>query len=84
MNKIRKSIANNIVYYRIEKNWSQEYLAELLGTSTTYLSEIENEKRNISIDYLEHISDIFKINAYELLIEREPLKRRVKRKSSKY
>ena len=69
--KTRKIIANNIVYFRIKKGWSQEHFAELLGTSSG--SEMENEKRNISSDYIDHIANIFKIEPHELLINRLPV-----------
>ena len=65
--KARQILANNIVYYRIKNNWSQEYFAELLGTSSGYVSEMENAKRNISIDYIDHLANIFKIELHELL-----------------
>ena len=71
--KTRKIIANNIVYLRVKKGWSQEYFAELLGTSSGYVSEMENEKRNISSDYIDHIANIFKIEPHELLINRLPV-----------
>ena len=38
--RARKILANNIVYFRIKKNWSQEDFAEALGTTTTYVSNI--------------------------------------------
>ena len=65
--KARQILANNIVYYRVKNNWSQEYFAELLGTSSGYVSEMENAKRNISIDYIDHLAHVFKIEPYELL-----------------
>ena len=65
--KARQILANNIVYYRVKNNWSQEYFAELLGTSSGYVSEMENAKRNISIDYIDHLANIFKIEPHELL-----------------
>ena len=65
--KARQILANNIVYYRVKNNWSQEYFAELLGTSPGYVSEMENAKRNISIDYIDHLAHVFKIEPYELL-----------------
>ena len=65
--KARQILANNIVYYRVKNNWSQEYFAELLGTSPGYVSEMENAKRNISIDYIDHLANIFKIEPHELL-----------------
>ena len=78
--KARQILANNIVYYRIKNNWSQEYFAELLGTSSGYVSEMENAKRNISIDYIDHIANIFKIEPHELLVNRKPVEiRRIDR-----
>lgn len=82
--KTRKIIANNIVYFRLKKGWSQEHLAELLGTSSTYISEMENEKRNISSDYIDHIAITFNIEPHELLIDRLPVdSRRIKRHKQK-
>lgn len=74
--KTRKILANNIVYFRVQKNWSQEHFAELLGTSSGYVSEMENEKRNISSDYIDHIANIFQIEPHELLINRLPVDNR--------
>ena len=52
----------------------QEKFAELLGTSTGYVSEMENAKRNIYIDYIDHIANIFKIEPHELLVNRKLFK----------
>ena len=52
----------------------QEKFAELLGTSTGYVSEMENAKRNICIDYIDHIANIFKIEPHELLVNRKLFK----------
>lgn len=71
--KLRINLANNIVYYRLEKGWSQEDLAEKLGTTTTYLSSLENAKRNTSIDYIEHLSKTLGIQAFQLLEMRKPI-----------
>lgn len=76
LTKARQILANNIVYYRVKKKWSQEYFAELLGTSSGYVSEMENAKRNISIDYIDHIAGILKIEPHELLINRKPVENR--------
>ncbi len=67
----RKILANNIVYYRLKKNWSQEDFADELGTTTTYVSNIENAKRNMRIDYIGHIADTFGISLEQLFIERD-------------
>ena len=46
VSKTRKILANNIVFYRLEKGWSQEDFAEVLKTTPTYVSGLENAKRN--------------------------------------
>lgn len=78
--KTRKILANNIVYFRLKKGWSQEQFSELLGTSPGYVSEMENCKRNISCDYMDHLANIFKIEPHELLVNRLTVtKRRIPR-----
>lgn len=71
--KTRKILANNIVYYRLKNGWSQEYFAELLGTTAVYISQMENEKRNISVDYIDLLANIFQIEPHKLLTNRSPV-----------
>lgn len=79
--KTRKILANNIVYYRTKNNWTQEQLAELLNTSSGYVSEMEHEKRNISCDYIDLLANIFKVEPQELLTNRLPVNiRRISRR----
>lgn len=80
----RKILANNIVYFRVKNNWSQDDLAELLGTSSVYISQMENAKRNISCDYIDHLANIFKVEPVELLKYRSPVDtRRIDRRSKR-
>ncbi len=82
--KTRQILANNIVYFRIKNNWSQEDLAELLGTSSVYISQMENGKRNISCDYIDHLANIFKIEPMDLLKCRSSvIVRRIDRRSKR-
>lgn len=69
----REIVANNIKYYRLKNNWSQEDLAEKLDTTPVYVSNLENAKKNIRIDYINHIANTFNITPKELFIEREPI-----------
>lgn len=66
----RKILANNIVYFRIKNNWSQEDFADVLGTTPTYISNLENAKRNTRIDFIGRIADVFEITIDELFTER--------------
>jgi len=59
--------AQNVKKYRTEMGMSQETLAELSGLHRTYISAIENERRNISLDNIENIASALNIDAYILL-----------------
>jgi transcriptional regulator with XRE-family HTH domain len=60
--------AINLKKYRTQQNLSQEKLAELSGLHRTYISAIEREQRNISIENLENIASALNIDAYQLLV----------------
>lgn len=66
----RKILANNIIYFRLKKNWSQEDFADKLGTTPTYVSNLENARRNARIDYIGHIADTLGISLEQLFTER--------------
>lgn len=72
-NHARKILANNIVYFRIKKNWSQEDFAEELETTTTYVSNLENARRNVRIDYIGHIANTLGVPLEQLFVERNPV-----------
>lgn len=79
----RDIISNNIKYYRLERKWTQEELAEKLGTTATYVSRLKNAKKNIRVDYINHIANTFNITPKELFIERQLIVN-AKRKRSCY
>lgn len=58
--------AINIKKYRLQHGYSQEKLAELAGLHRTYISAIEREQRNISIENIEKIATALNIDAYLL------------------
>lgn len=60
--------AVNVRNHRISKNISQEKLAELAGLHRTYISAVEREKRNISIENIEAIAQALDVEPYTLLI----------------
>lgn len=64
------TFAVNVKKYRLEKDISQEKLAELSGLHRTYISAIEREKRNISIENIENIAEALNISA-DLLFKEE-------------
>ena len=58
--------ANNVRKYRNKKGLSQEALADLAGLHRTYISAVERERRNISIENIENIAAALDIDAYLL------------------
>lgn len=67
----RKILANNIVYYRLEKGWSQEDFADKLGTTPTYVSNLENAKRNTRIDISITSVTVLDVELFQLFVKRE-------------
>lgn len=63
-----KILAINIKRYRISLHLSQEALAELAGLHRTYISLVERERRNISIENIEKIALALGIDGYLLLM----------------
>ena len=61
------TFATNVKKYRLQQNLSQEKLAELSGLHRTYISSVEREQRNISIDNISKIANALKIDPYLLL-----------------
>ena len=65
--------AVNVRYYRNKCGYSQEYLAELAGLHRTYISAVERERRNISIENIQHIAEALYIEPYLLLMDPQNL-----------
>ena len=72
----RNILANNIVYYRLQKGWSHEDFADKLGTTPTYVSNLENAKRNTRIDYIDHIATTLNVELFQLFEKRENIENR--------
>ena len=61
--------ANNVRRIRQQQNLSQEKLAEKSGLHRTYISALERETRNISIDNIQKIAEALDVEAYILFQE---------------
>ncbi len=62
-------LGNTIREARIDKNLSQEKLAEMLDITPTHLKHIESEYRNPSVEVLFHIVQILHISLDDLLLD---------------
>ena len=72
----REILANNIVYFRLNNGWSQEDFADKLGTTPTYVSNLENAKRNTRIDYIGHIATVLNVELFQLFEKRDFIENR--------
>lgn len=59
--------AKNVKFYRKRLQLSQEKLAELSGLHPTYISNIEQGKRNISLQTVYLIASALNMSASEIL-----------------
>ncbi len=64
---LRERIALNVQKYRVEKGYKRETLSLLLGCDNSYISKLEKQRVNITIDKLEQLANIFEIDAIELI-----------------
>lgn len=64
---LNKIVANNIKYIRTINSISQEELANAIGINQSYISAIERSEKPISLNRLEEIANILKVESYILL-----------------
>ncbi len=77
-NKSRENLANNILTIRYEKDLSQEKLAQLSGSSSNYISNIEAGKRNPSLDFIDNLAKALGVESDELLKKNKKVKPRLR------
>lgn len=64
---ILNKFGNKIRKLRLEKNWSQEVLAEKTGFHRTYIGMVERGERNLSLKNIETFANTFEMKISELL-----------------
>ncbi len=64
---LNEIVANNIKYIRIINSISQEELANTIGINQSYISAIERGEKPISLNRLEEIAKVLKVEPYILL-----------------
>lgn len=69
--KNNKNINKNLKRIRESKGLKQNYVAEKLGISANYYTQIENGARNIQVHHLPLLKDILNIKIDELFFDNE-------------
>jgi len=65
--KLDQTLGLEIQRRRIEKRWSQEYLAEVTNLHRTYISQLERGLKSPSVRVLSHITNALDITMGEFL-----------------
>ncbi len=63
---LRQRIAKNVQKYRIQNGYKREALSLLLGWDNSYISKLEKQHVNITIDKLEQLTNVFEIDITDL------------------
>lgn len=71
---IGQIIGKNIFDYRTKLGYTQDHIANFLGTERTIISKYENDEREISVINLNKLSDLFGIELEDLIEEDETKK----------
>lgn len=76
MSQINKAFGRVFRRLREEKGLSQLAVEADLGINSKYQSDIENGKRNVSLNFIVKTANAFGIGVYELIemVERENIK----------
>lgn len=63
----RHLLAKRLRLLRVSRGWSQDTLATLAGLHRTYISGIEQGRRNVGLDNLERLAQAFGLTIGEIL-----------------
>ncbi len=67
MNNLRTIFSKNLKYYRIKESLRQEDLAEKIGLTDKYISDLERSKFSPSLETIEKLANALNITADILL-----------------
>ena len=63
----RERLARNLKDWRAKRGMSQDFLAEHSGLSRVFLSRVEGALETVSLDNIEKLADVLKIDILDLL-----------------
>lgn len=65
---LKEIFSDNLKYYRKQAGLTQDDFAKAVDTDPVYISYIENGKRFPSIEYIEKMAKVLKIDSYKLFL----------------
>ena len=65
---LKEIFSDNLKYYRKQAGLTQDDFAKSVQTDPVYISYIENGKRFPSIEYIEKMANVLKIESYKLFL----------------
>jgi transcriptional regulator with XRE-family HTH domain len=68
--KLRDAFAKNLRRFRAQRGLSQEELAHLAGVSRGYMSDLERSAYSASLDIVERLAKVLKVDPHELLYKK--------------
>jgi len=71
MADLKSILASNIKFYRKKRGLTQENLAEMVNTASTYIAMIESGRRTPSFKLIERMADALDVDATELFSTKE-------------
>ncbi|MDU6744163.1 helix-turn-helix domain-containing protein [Peptoniphilus harei] len=74
---IKEELGQEIRRLRTSQSYSQEDFAKLSGIDRTYISDVEQGKRNVSIDNIEKIAKALNVTLPELFSFNRPIQKTI-------
>ncbi|PCK21878.1 MULTISPECIES: helix-turn-helix domain-containing protein [Rhodococcus] len=65
--ELQKVVGRNLRRYRLERGYSQETFADVMGVHRTYMGGVERGERNLTLQTLEKIAEVLKVEPISLL-----------------
>ncbi len=64
---LQKTVGRNLRAYRLERGYSQEAFAEILGVHRTYMGGLERGERNLTLRSLERYAERLSVDPVSLV-----------------
>ena len=77
MAELLEKLGRRVRYFRLEKNLTQEGVAELCDLSAKYISDLERGKANVTVIVLEKVATSLGITAIDLLANAHEVEKEV-------